>query len=63
MEMKTSLLLLIKVGTTPYEGNVGEKGAIDYIYNTLKFPVSNDAVAASNGKSMGGGKPAFKYPG
>ena len=57
------LLLRIAVGNTPFHGNLGEEGAIDYIHNVKKLPISNDTVSASNGKSKGGASPMYQYPG
>ena len=57
------LLLRIAVGNTPFHGNLGEEGAIDYIHNVKKLPISNDTVSASNGKSKGGAQPMYQYPG
>ncbi|GMH48070.1 hypothetical protein TrRE_jg1416, partial [Triparma retinervis] len=54
---KDPLLLTIPVGNTPFQGNLGEEGAIDFIYNVKKLPISNDLSAASNGKSKGGAVP------
>ena len=57
------LLLRIAVGNTPFHGNLGEEGAIDFIYNVKKLRISNDTGSASNGKSKGGAKPMYQYPG
>ena len=60
---KDPLLLKIPVGNTPFQGDLGEEGAIDFIYNVKKLRISNDTVSASHGKSKGHAVPMYQYPG
>ncbi|GMH62502.1 hypothetical protein TrRE_jg2095 [Triparma retinervis] len=57
------ILLTIDGGNSAFECNVAEEGAIDYIYNKLQVPITNDLAAAKNGKSKGGAQEVYQYPG
>ena len=58
-----AILLTIDGGNSAFECNVAEEGAIDYISNKKQVPITNDLAAAKNGKSKGGAKEVYKYPG